>query len=80
MNAHWKDNMYVHSDFTNTTDKQESYITVDARVTYTWDWLSVYGGVNNLFDEKYNEYSATFGEYTAEERNFVTGFVITHEF
>lgn len=80
MNAHWKDNMYVHSDFTNTADKQESYITVDARVTYTWEWLSVYGGVNNLFDEEYNEFTATYGEYTAPDRNFVTGFVITHEF
>ena len=80
MNAHWNDDQYAESDYANNSDKQDSFITVDARVTYTWNWLSVYGGVNNLFDEEYNEFTATYGEYTAPDRNFVTGFVITHEF
>jgi iron complex outermembrane recepter protein len=80
MNAHWNDDQYAESDYANNADKQDSFITVDARVTYTWNWLSVYGGINNLFDEEYNEFTATYGEYTAPERNFVTGFIITHDF
>ncbi|MDD7986109.1 TonB-dependent receptor [Lentisphaera marina] len=80
MNAHWNDDQYAESDYANSSDKQDSFITVDARVTYTWNWLSVYGGINNLFDEEYNEFTSATSEYTAPDRNFVTGFVITHEF
>ncbi|MCM8541482.1 MAG: TonB-dependent receptor [Lentisphaeraceae bacterium] len=76
----WADRYYVRSDFSNTRDQDDGYIVVDSKLTFTWDWFSIYAGCNNMFDEGYNSNAATFGSYPAPGRNFFGGVSMTFEF
>ena len=51
----------------------DGYRTVDLKLAYTWRGLKVFGGVNNLFDERYA--TAAFSEtyYPMPTRNFYGG-------
>ena len=80
LSGKWADRHYVRSDFTNTRDQDDGYIVVDSKLTFTWDWFSIYAGCNNLFDEGYNSSSATFGTFPAPGRNFFGGVSMTFEF
>lgn len=80
MSGKWADRYYVQSDFANSRDQDDGYIVVDSKLTFTWDWFSIYAGCNNLFDEAYNSNSATFGTFTAPGRNFFGGVSMTFEF
>lgn len=80
MSGKWADRFYVRGDYANSRDQDDGYIVVDAKLTFTWDWFSIYAGCNNLFDEAYNNNSATFGSYTAPGRNFFGGVSMTFEF
>lgn len=67
---------------TNDTGKKDSYIVTNVRANYNMEnGLTLYAGVNNLFDEKYyNSISYSNGEYTydpAAERNYYAGFRYT---
>lgn len=67
---------------TNDSGKQEDYIVTNVRVNYNMDnGLTLYAGINNLFDEEYyNAISYSDGEYTydpAAERNYYVGFKYT---
>ena len=44
------------SDEPNIFPKLDDYITANAKVSYTWKFLTAFAGVNNIFDEKYSEY------------------------
>jgi iron complex outermembrane receptor protein len=44
------------SDQPNVVPKLDDYITVNAKLSYTWRFLAAFVGVNNIFDEKYSEY------------------------
>jgi iron complex outermembrane receptor protein len=46
------------SDQPNIYPKLDDYITANAKVSYTWKFLTAFIGVNNIFDEKYSEYGA----------------------
>jgi outer membrane receptor protein involved in Fe transport len=56
----------------------ESYIVVNAKLSYTYKTLTAYVGVNNIFNEKFSEYgvvgfSGNKNFYPAPERNFYGG-------
>ncbi len=67
---------------TNDTGKKDSYIVTNVRANYNMEnGLTLYAGVNNLFNEKYyNSISYSEGEFTydpAAERNYYAGFRYT---
>ena len=80
MSGKWADRHYVRSDFSNSRDQDDGYIVFDSKLTFTWDWFSIYAGCNNMFDEAYNSNSATFGSFPAPGRNFFGGVSMTFEF
>jgi iron complex outermembrane receptor protein len=44
------------SDQPNIYPKLDDYITANAKVSYTWKFLTAFVGVNNIFDDQYSEY------------------------
>jgi outer membrane receptor protein involved in Fe transport len=56
-----------------------SYTTVDIKLAYNKDNFSVYGGINNLFNEDYSEYGVVSNYYMnknyypSRRRNFIFG-------
>ncbi len=45
-------------DFTNSFDGQESYIVLNSKIKYQWNYLTAFLDINNLTDEKYSEFGA----------------------
>ncbi|OGP53160.1 MAG: hypothetical protein A2Y65_06670 [Deltaproteobacteria bacterium RBG_13_52_11] len=43
-------------DQPNIFPKLDDYITANAKVSYTWRFITAFVGVNNIFNEKYSEY------------------------
>jgi iron complex outermembrane receptor protein len=77
-NANWVGKKYLDNDVQNDFDKMESYIVVNAKLSYTYKSLTAYVGVNNIFDEKFSEYgvvgfTGNKNFYPAPERNFYGG-------
>ncbi|MDW7646328.1 MAG: TonB-dependent receptor [Desulfuromonadales bacterium] len=67
---------YAISDQSNLLGKVNSFHTLDAKVSYAWKNFKTFFGVNNLTDEKYNQYVVNYGAlnyYPAAERNWVAG-------
>jgi iron complex outermembrane receptor protein len=70
---------YLISDFGNTVDRMDGYSTVDTKLTYSWKGLRAFVGINNLFNEKYEDWAVTNAAgttqlfYAAPERNFFGG-------
>ncbi len=67
---------------TNVAGKADDYVVVNIRAGYTFDkGLQLYAGINNLFNEKYNDdinYSSGKLTYDpAAERNYYAGFRYT---
>lgn len=77
---------YYMTDFNNTGEKLESYITVDTNLNYKYnEGLTLYVGINNIFDKKYYDYAMDEGTsltpygdyrsfYPAVGRNYYGGF------
>lgn len=76
--------MFAISDWENKAGKIEAYSTVNLSSSYKFKELNLFGGVNNLFDEKFNNYAVystskkRIGYYPAEERNYYLG--LSYEF
>jgi len=70
---------YAISDQANAFPKQGSYYTVNARLSYTWNNLKTFVGVNNLTNQDYSEYVVIGGfptapnYYPAPDRNYIFG-------
>lgn len=70
---------YFISDQANVLPRMGSYFTVDGRLTFEKNNLSLFFAVNNLFNEEYYEYGAASFDrtyknyYPAAERNFTLG-------
>lgn len=76
---------YSSSDFLNSGGKNDSYITLDLSAAYMFNnGVSIYGGINNITNEKYNDYTGGYYDYSnptkfiknyypAAERNFYVG-------
>ena len=77
----WVNTQYTTSDWNNRLTRIPSFVTVDSKLSYTWQWLTVFVGVNNLFDTNYYEY-ATYGVnvYPAPQRNLFAGFAVEQTF
>ncbi len=75
---------YAYNDLDNEGEKVNDYITVDTKITYDFkNGLKIYGGVDNIFNEKYYDYvsySTWAGSsdnkvyYPAAEREYYIGF------
>ena len=77
-NANWIGKKYLDNDVLNDFDKMESYIVVNARLSYMYKGLTAYIGVNNIFDEEFSEFGIVGSTgmknfYPAPERNFYGG-------
>ncbi len=74
---------FAISDQVNGFNKLGRYATIDARVSYAWNRLEAFFGVNNITDKKYAEYAVIGGSprglnfHPAPERNVVGGLTIT---
>jgi iron complex outermembrane receptor protein len=44
------------SDQPNVVPEMNDYITVNAKLSYSWKFLTAFVGVNNIFNQKYAEY------------------------
>jgi iron complex outermembrane receptor protein len=72
------------SDQANRFEKLESYYTLDLRLSYAWNWVNAFVGVNNVTDQEYSEYGLIGGftstpyYYPAPERNWVAGLEIRY--
>lgn len=71
-------------DNNNETGKKDSYVVTNVRFNYNADMgLSLFAGINNIFDEKYNEevsFDSKNNIYLydpAAERNYYVGFSYT---
>lgn len=78
LNSIYIGNRYFISDFSNTLDKQDSYLIFNSRVQYQWKNLKTFLTVNNLTNKKYSEYGVknSTGKkayYPSPERNFLLG-------
>ena len=77
--AHWQSEQYVINDFSNRLAPIPEYILVGTRASWTWEWVTIYAGVDNLLDETYDEAGSanTSGTsidfYPAAERSFYGG-------
>ena len=56
------------SDQPNIIPKLDDYMTVNAKLSYTWRFLTAFVGVNNIFDEEYYEYGVS--RPTSGARNY----------
>ena len=89
LRARWMSDRYSISDWGNVNSGWEGnrFVVVDTKLTYKpTNWLKLYVGANNIFNEEYSEYgtySSGMGTsvlYPSPKRNFVAGMVITKEF
>lgn len=69
---------YAGNDYLNEAKKIDGYFVSDIKCEYTYKNVSVYFKVNNLFNEKYNDYayynkSDGYHYYPSNARNWVTG-------
>lgn len=74
---------YFISDQVNILPRMAAYLTVDTKLSFDKDNLSIFLSINNLFNEEYYEYGVANSTrtiknyYPAPERNFTIGGSIT---
>jgi iron complex outermembrane receptor protein len=70
------------SDFNNDYDKEDAYAVVNAKIQYTWKYLTFFADLNNIFNKEYSAFSALGynsdydvepGYYPSPEFNFLVG-------
>jgi iron complex outermembrane receptor protein len=72
------------SDQRNLVPPLKSYVTHDAKISYTMHGLELFGALYNMFDEKYSDYGVTNAMGTTQSyypspgRNFIAG--VTYKF
>lgn len=79
VDMYYQSSTYGSDDFKNRFGENNEYTTVDTGLSYSFDdGLQVYGGVRNLFDEKYsNSYTVSewgVNYYPADGRSYYAGF------
>ena len=81
IDMYYQSDAYGSSDFANEDEKNNEYTTVDTNLTYKFNnGLEIYGGIKNLFDEKYcSSFTSPDkpwgGSYNpADGRNYYAGF------
>ena len=78
IDIYYQSSAYLSDDFVNKYEKYNEYTTVDTSLKYSFDnGLEIYGGIKNLFDEKY---ASAIYEYMgpnfcpADGRSYYAGF------
>lgn len=70
---------HLISDWHNQLGRLDGYYTLDAKLSYTWKGLKAFVGVNNITNQKYEEWAVTNAArtnqlfYPSPERNFFGG-------
>jgi outer membrane receptor protein involved in Fe transport len=79
--ARWRDHQYSASDWRNNLDMVSDYVVVDTKLSYTWEWLTLYAGVSNVFDEEYAEFvTRGVNYYPSPGRTYFAGVNVTYDF
>jgi iron complex outermembrane receptor protein len=74
---------YLISDWRNQFDRLNGYYTLDAKLSYSWKGLQAFVGVNNLTNQKYEDWGVTNASgtnqlfYPSPQRNFSGGISYT---
>jgi len=77
--AHIVGSRHLISDWHNQLGRLDGYYTLDAKLSYTWKGLKAFVGVNNITNQKYEEWAVTNAArtnqlfYPSPERNFFGG-------
>ncbi|MFP3869415.1 MAG: TonB-dependent receptor [Syntrophobacteria bacterium] len=80
----WVDGYFAISDWNNEGEKVDSWISVDAKLTFQWKGVQAFAGLNNLFAREYSEYvlysNATkeLAFYPSPELNALAGLKISY--
>jgi iron complex outermembrane receptor protein len=81
LNGNWVGKRFLENDLENSMEELGDYTTVDAKLSYSYGALLAYVGVNNIFNEKYNELGVVGSTrtefYPAPERNYYAGMRLT---
>jgi iron complex outermembrane receptor protein len=59
----------LNSDFKNEFPDQESYFLLNAKIKYTWKWLTPFLNLNNILNEEYSQFG-TVGGFPTEPQFF----------
>jgi len=79
LNANYVGNRFIENDLSNSQEKLDGRTTVDAKLSYGVKNITVFVGVNNLFNKEYSDYAVvnTTGTvknfYPAPERWYYAG-------
>jgi len=79
LNANYVGNRFIENDLSNSQEKLDGRTTVDAKISYGVKNITVFVGVNNLFNKEYSDYAVvnTTGTvknfYPAPERWYYAG-------
>jgi iron complex outermembrane receptor protein len=70
---------YLINDLMNQANKLDSYFLTNLKIEFKYNNMSIFAGINNLFDESYSEYASTNAAgttrlyYPSPGRNFIAG-------
>ena len=56
LDCRWADSRVLENDLSNDHSKLDSYFVADMRIAYTYKWLEVFCGIDNITDEEYTDY------------------------
>lgn len=77
LKGNWVGERFFDADVGNASDKLDSYLTVDSKLSYKYKKITAYIGINNIFNEKYSEYGVLTAAvkyfYPTPERNYYGG-------
>jgi len=77
LKSNWVGKRFFDADVGNVSDKLDSNLNVDSKLSYKYKKITAYIGINNIFNEKYSEYGVFAGGvkyfYPSPERNYYGG-------
>lgn len=79
LNANYVGSRFIENDLSNSQEKLPSRTTVDAKLSYGIKNITVFAGVNNLFNKEYSDYASMNAAgtvkkfYPAPERWYYAG-------
>jgi iron complex outermembrane receptor protein len=84
MDCRWVGNRVLGNDLVNEHQKLDDYFVMDARFGYTYRWMELFFGVNNITDEEYSDYAGWLPnpargevfEYPLPGRSFYGGIAV----
>ena len=87
--SRWVENKILISDWQNNVDWNDSYFVTDTKLSFAWSFMTLYAGINNIFDEEYSEFGSfdqfklsgsTVAVLPSPERNFIFGVTYRQSF